>query len=452
MQWDWMMVCPETGIECKVQTSALNEQLGMVHFIFSDKTGTLTQGLLQVSSIKVWRATAATAGSADARDSGADADAADSAAHEAEMLSLAACAERGSEHPIGKAIVTCARARGIVLVEPTNFAATAGQGLACRIGGRRVIVGNRSWVAAHNVPLSAVAEADLVAAEERGHTAVLVAAAAPAAQGSGGSAGGSGGSGGGSGGSGGVGGEMQLHGMIAVSDSPKPEAAAVLAHLRAAGMDCWMVTGDNTRAAQYVARQLGLPADRVIAEARPLDKANHVEELQQRAHEAAEREAGRSGGGGGVRNRQVVAMVGDGVNDAPALAAADVGIAVASGTDVAMEAADIVLMKSYLADVYTALHLSRVVMRRIRINFGWAFGYNIAMVPFAAGVFYPLMQVQLPPMFAGLAMALSSVSVVCSSLTLYLYTPHNVAKPPGSASRTRRLGGTAEVAPTAEPL
>merc|ERR1719152_784542 len=164
-----------------------------------------------------------------------------------------------------------------------------------------------------------------------------------------------------------------------------------------------MVTGDNPRTARHVAAHCGIDARCVLAEAKPAGKAAKVEEMQQHSH--------------------VVAMVGDGVNDAPALVQADVGLAVASGTDVAIEAADIVLMKSSLADVHTALHLSRTVMRRIRINFAWAFSYNVAMVPFAAGVLYPLLLVQLPPMFAGLAMALSSVSVVCSSLLLYRYRP-----------------------------
>ena len=204
--------------------------------------------------------------------------------------------------------------------------------------------------------------------------------------------------------------------MVAVSDSLKPEAKAVVEHFRSRGFEVWMVTGDNERAAQHVARLAGVDSSRVLAEVKPDGKAGKVEELQQ---------AG-----------QVIAMVGDGVNDTPALAQADVGIAVASGTDVAIEAADIVLMKSNLADVCTAVDLSRTVMRRIRINFVWAFSYNVAMVPFTAGVLYPLLLIQLPPMFAGAAMALSSVSVVCSSLMLHLYRPPRIAGAGGGGGGT----------------
>jgi Cu+-exporting ATPase len=191
--------------------------------------------------------------------------------------------------------------------------------------------------------------------------------------------------------------------MVAVSDSIKPEARAVVDFFARRGLAVWMVTGDNERTALHMAQRAGIDASRVLAEVKPEEKASKVEELQSLG--------------------QIVAMVGDGVNDAPALAQADVGIAVASGTDVAIEAADIVLMKPSLANVCTAVDLSRTVMRRIRINFAWAFSYNIAMVPFAAGVLYPLLLIQLPPMFAGAAMALSSVSVVCSSLMLHLYRP-----------------------------
>merc|ERR1712185_804882 len=170
-----------------------------------------------------------------------------------------------------------------------------------------------------------------------------------------------------------------------------------------------MVSGDNERAAHAFAAAAGIPAARVVAGVLPAGKLDVVRQLQERLSTAA---AGRT-----------LAFVGDGVNDAPALAAADVGIAVGSGTDVAIETADVVLMKSTLHDVVVALHLSRVVMRRIRFNFVWAFGYNVVGIPLAAGVLYPGLFIQFPPMFAGAAMALSSVSVVCSSLLLRLYRP-----------------------------
>ena len=215
---------------------------------------------------------------------------------------------------------------------------------------------------------------------------------------------------------------LAVVGMVSVSDQVKPEAPSVVAHLEQLGLECWMVSGDNERTARYMAERCGLAPSRVLAEVKPEAKAAKVEELQQLG--------------------QVVAMVGDGVNDAPALAQADVGIAVATGTDVAIEAADVVLMKSHLADVCTTVDLSKTVMRRIRINFFWAFAYNICMVPFAAGVLYPFLLIQLPPMFAGAAMALSSVSVVCSSLMLHLYRPPAVANRgmPMAAASARYTG------------
>ena len=406
------------------------ESAATVTALLFDKTGTLTRGVLQVVDVVMWPNAEAGGSPQDAtgkptgngtgsgtkgggtgggisggtgnRTGNGTGDASAVSVDEYELLTLAASAEKGSEHPIGKAIVSHATARGLTLTEPTDFGASAGHGLSCRVRGRRVLVGNRGWMAAHGLELAGRFEAALVAAEECGHTAVLVAAEA-AGSGAGVSAKDS------------KVAALALRGMVAVSDTLKPEARAVLSHLQARGLECWMVTGDNARTAHYVAELAGVPPDRVLAEVKPQGKADKVRALQQRGH--------------------VVAMVGDGVNDAPALAMANVGIAVASGTHVAIEAADIVLMKSHLADVHTALDLSAVVMRRIRINFVWAFGYNVAMVPFAAGVLYPWLLVQLPPMFAGLAMALSSVSVVCSSLMLHFYTPPDVRSPAGSGGR-----------------
>jgi len=196
---------------------------------------------------------------------------------------------------------------------------------------------------------------------------------------------------------------LLLAGALAVADSLKPDARPVVKQLQQRGIEVWMISGDNERTAAHIAAEAGLHAARVVAGVKPAGKLAKVQEL---------REAGAK-----------IGFVGDGVNDAPALAAADVGIAVGSGTDVAIETADVVLMKSSLQDVVTALHLSRVAMRRIRINFVWAFIYNVVGIPLAAGVLYPGLHIQFPPMFAGAAMALSSVSVVCSSLLLRLYQP-----------------------------
>jgi Cu+-exporting ATPase len=176
--------------------------------------------------------------------------------------------------------------------------------------------------------------------------------------------------------------------------------------MHANGIDVWMATGDNARTAEHVASQLGI--EHVLAGVTPQGKKDHVSLLQSAGH--------------------VVAMVGDGVNDAPALAQADVGIAVGSGTDVAIETADVVLMKSALRDVATCVDLARVVMGRIKLNFFWAMCYNLVGMPLAAGVFFPKFHMMVPPMFAGLAMALSSVSVVCSSLLLRCYSPPALPK------------------------
>ena len=172
--------------------------------------------------------------------------------------------------------------------------------------------------------------------------------------------------------------------------------------LRQRGVVCWMVTGDNARTARQIARRAGIAPDKVVAGCSPAGKLEHVQRLQAEG--------------------AVVAFVGDGVNDAPALAAADIGMAVGCGTDVAIETADVVLMRSDLASVATALDLSAVVMRRIWLNLLWAFGYNVVGIPLAAGLLTPF-GFQLPPMFAGAAMAMSSVSVICSSLLLRCYRP-----------------------------
>jgi len=215
--------------------------------------------------------------------------------------------------------------------------------------------------------------------------------------------------------------KLFLAGAVAVADSLKPDAFAVVKQLTRQGIQVWMVSGDNERTAEHIASEAGLHLSRVVAGVKPAGKLAKVQEL---------RDAGAK-----------IAFVGDGINDAPALAAADVGIAVGSGTDVAIETADIVLMKSTLQDVVTALDLSRVVMRRIRINFIWAFMYNIIGIPLAAGVLYPGLYIQFPPMFAGAAMALSSVSVVCSSLLLRLY------QPPRPLSMRKTLRGPRQLSP-----
>ncbi len=357
-----------------------------------DKTGTLTTGKLSVARLECW-------GNKSAADLKTSAGA-------PELLALAASAELGSEHPIGKAIVAHAQALGLKLSTPRDFTATLGRGLSCEVDGALTLLGNRAWMAQHGLALSAEQEGAVAGLEAQGQTVVLVArgGGAPAVNGGGG--------GGGDGRSGSPPSGYELAGFVAVSDTPQPEAGHVVKALQARGVEVWVVSGDNERTVRHLASRLGVA--HVLAEVKPTDKQEQVKSLQARG--------------------RTVAMVGDGVNDAPALAQADVGIAVGSGTDVAIETADVVLIKSSLADVPVALDLSRVVMRRIRLNFVWAFGYNLVGIPLAAGLLYPGFGIQLPPMFAGAAMALSSVSVVCSSLLLRCY------RPPLSAS-ARRPGG-----------
>lgn len=408
------------------------ENAARVTAVIFDKTGTLTTGKLCVADVAVLNPVLApAAGSGESGDAAAPAATSGTLSAD-DLLALAASAETGSEHPIGKAVHTAAVERGLssALCEPTHFEASPGHGMSCLVRGRRVLVGSRSWMCAHGLQPSEAAEARMAQAEYRGETAVLVATEVAGAPGGGG--GSHAGDGAASGGATACCSFQRLRvdsvdslavvGMVSVSDQVKPEAPSVVAHLEQLGLECWMVSGDNERTARYMAERCGLAPSRVLAEVKPEAKAAKVEELQQLG--------------------QVVAMVGDGVNDAPALAQADVGIAVATGTDVAIEAADVVLMKSHLADVCTTVDLSKTVMRRIRINFFWAFAYNICMVPFAAGVLYPFLLIQLPPMFAGAAMALSSVSVVCSSLMLHLYRPPAVANRgmPMAAASARYTG------------
>jgi len=190
--------------------------------------------------------------------------------------------------------------------------------------------------------------------------------------------------------------------VMGVADELKPDASSSVAFLKdRLGVEVWLVTGDNSRTANAISKKLGLPSNRVISEALPSAKVQHVRKLQRRGN--------------------VVAMVGDGVNDSPALAQADVGISVGTGTEIAAEASDMVLVKGDVADVCTALHLSRAIVRRIQLNLLFSLLYNVLGIPIAAGVFYPLVRTRLPPTIAALAMALSSISVVLSSLSLRLY-------------------------------
>jgi Cu+-exporting ATPase len=282
-----------------------------------------------------------------------------------EALGIAAAAEQGSEHPLGEAIVRHAKERGVALPPIESFDTIPGQGLDALAVDGRILLGNRTLMEARGIELGPWEETSAALAAQ-GKTVVYLAFAG------------------------------RLAAVIAAADTLKPEAPGVAAALRALGLEVVMLTGDARRTAEAIARQAGI--DRVLAEVLPEVKARAVAALQD----------------GGT----LVAMVGDGINDAPALAQADVGIAMGSGTDVAIEAADVTLMRGDLRGVAGAVDLSRQTIRVIRQNLVWAFGYNVVLIPVAAGVLYPLSGTLLSPILAGAAMAFSSVSVVANSLRL----------------------------------
>ena len=350
----------ENGI--LIKSAEALETLHTIDTVVLDKTGTLTQGKPVVTDILP---------AADLEEDG--------------LLTLAACLEGPSEHPLAAAIVEESRGRKLPITSVGNFEAVHGRGVRATIRDRYFLGGNRAMMEEAGVDLAEFGvQADTLAAQ--GKTPLYFAD-----------------------------GERVL-GLIAVADTPKPSSAAAVAAFRTLGLDVVMLTGDNRRTADAIGKELGVT--QVMAEVLPQDKERKVKELQ---------DQGRK-----------VAMVGDGINDAPALARADVGLAIGAGTDVAIESADIVLMKSDLLDAASAVELSRATIRNIKENLFWAFFYNSLGIPLAAGVFYTTLHWQLNPMFAAAAMSLSSVCVVTNALRLRFFK--SKFKSPPTEERSAREG------------
>jgi Cu+-exporting ATPase len=307
-----------------------------------DKTGTITQGKPELTDIIRYT-----------QDD------------EASVLLLTASAERGSEHPIARAIVSAAQMRDLPLDEPEQFRAIPGRGIEASVQGRRVLAGSAKLLTEHNIDISR-STGDAVALSGAGRTLMYIAV------------------------------DGVLTALMAAADAPKATSRHAVAQLKSLGLDVYMLTGDNASTAHAVAKSVGI--DHILSDVLPDGKAQEVQKLQAQ----------------GKR----VAMVGDGINDAPALVQAYVGMAIGTGTDVAVESADIVLMRGDLTAVSAAIALSRATIRNIRQNLFWAFAYNVVGIPFAAGLFYAFGGPLLTPMFAGAAMALSSVSVVTNALRL----------------------------------
>lgn len=316
--------------------------------IVFDKTGTITEGKPEVTDV-------ITANGAERNH----------------IIQIAASAEKGSEHPLADAIVKAAEKENLEFLKVDSFEAIPGHGIEVEISGIHILLGNRKLMNERNISMAELEEqSDLLASE--GKTPMYIAM------------------------------DQKISGIIAVADVVKESSIKAIEKLRSMGLEVAMITGDNRKTADAIAKQVGI--DRVLAEVLPQDKSNEVKKLQAEGKK--------------------VAMVGDGINDAPALAQADIGIAIGSGTDVAIESADIVLMRSDLMDVPTSIQLSKSTIRNIKQNLFWAFGYNVIGIPIAAGLLHIFGGPLLNPIFAAAAMSLSSVSVLANALRLKRFKPY----------------------------
>jgi Cu+-exporting ATPase len=322
----------------------ISERLTSIVF---DKTGTLTKGRPEVT---------------DVIGIGID---------DGVLLKLAASVEKNSQHPLAEAIVKKADEKGLEIEKSQSFDTFSGKGVVAKVDGKEVLIGNRMLFKKRNITYAQDVEQKVIGLENEGKTAILIAL------------------------------DNRTCGIIAIADTVKETSQDAIRDLKDMNLNVFMITGDNARTANAIARQIGI--ENVMAEILPPDKADKVKELQ--------------------KHGEKVAFVGDGINDAPALAQADVGIAIGSGTDVAIESGEIVLMKDDPIDAVAAVQLSKKVMSRIKQNLFWAFAYNTALIPVAAGILYPMFGITFRPELAGLAMAMSSVTVVTLSLMLKRYVP-----------------------------
>ncbi len=333
----------ENGI--LIKSGEYLERAYKVQTIVFDKTGTLTKGEPSVTDVVPIELSE-------------------------EVLKLASMAEKGSEHPLGEAIVKGAKAKGLDIPDAESFEAVPGQGVKAVYDGEEILLGNRKLMENNSIPYEDIEE-KIQALEKEGKTVMILTV------------------------------NKMIKGLIAVADTLKENSKDAVKKLQEMGIEVIMLTGDNRRTADAIAEKLGIT--KVLSEVLPQDKANVIKKLQDEG--------------------KIVGMVGDGINDAPALAQADIGIAIGSGTDVAVETGDIILVKDDLRDVVAAIQLSKQTVRKFKQNLFWAFFYNTALIPIAAGLLYPLIGLLLDPIYAAAAMSSSSVTVVTNSLLLKRFNP-----------------------------